>query len=60
MTVDTTYSDGGRTITTRVGGRVESRANTGMMRGRTYSGGRWRDTIVFPAAPGETLRVGTP
>jgi hypothetical protein len=60
MTVDTTYSDGGRTITTRMGARAESSATTGIIRSRTYSGGRWRDTIVFRAAPGETLRVGTP
>jgi cytochrome c-type biogenesis protein CcmH/NrfG len=61
MTVDTTYSEGRRTITTRVGSSAESRVGThGTIRSRTYSGGRWRDTIVFRAEPGETLRVGAP
>ena len=61
MTVDTTFSEMGRTITTRVGSTAESRVGTrGTIRSRTYSGGRWRDTIVFRAEPGETLRVGTP
>ncbi|HEY0025691.1 MAG TPA: protein kinase [Longimicrobium sp.] len=40
--------------------RAESRASSSTIRRRTYSGGRWRDTIVFRAEPGETLRVGTP
>lgn len=61
ITVDTTYSsDGGRTITTRTGARAESSAATGIVRRRTYSGRRWRDTLVFRAAPGETVRLGTP
>ena len=60
VTVDTTYSEGGRAFTTRVGARAEGSATPGIIRRRTYSGGRWRDTIVFRAEPGETLRVGTP
>jgi hypothetical protein len=53
-TVDTTIAS---TVTTRAESRVRTQ---GSMRRRTYSGGRWRDTIVFRAAPSETLRVGTP
>lgn len=49
------------TTTTVATTRAESRVGTyGIIRRRTYSGGRWRDTIVFRAEPGETLRVGTP
>ena len=54
-TMDTTMSS---TVATT---RAESRASaSSTIRRRTYSGGRWRDTIVFRAEPGETLRVGTP
>jgi tRNA A-37 threonylcarbamoyl transferase component Bud32/tetratricopeptide (TPR) repeat protein len=49
------------TTTTIATTRAEPRLGTrGTIRRRTYSGGRWRDTIVFRAEPGETLRVGTP
>jgi hypothetical protein len=49
------------TTTTISTTRAEPRLGThGIIRRRTYSGGRWRDTIVFRAEPGETLRVGTP
>jgi hypothetical protein len=49
------------TTTTVATTRADSRLGTrGTIRRRTYSGGRWRDTIVFRAEPGETLRVGAP
>ncbi|HEX2080030.1 MAG TPA: protein kinase [Longimicrobium sp.] len=54
--VDTTYTDGGMTITERAWG-----GGAGIARSRVRDrDGRWRDTLYLNPSPRDTLRIGWP